>query len=216
MGVNHYLGTFDSEWDAAAIYAWAHLILYGEEATRQAQKEGEEAANAYEKEKQDILAGKILPPTQKPKKKKPPKKDKGEGGTQDGGEEGKGESISPDKGTETSSKKRKSTNISTGEKKAKTNTKACKLEKEAIGSTVAKGVTKVRVLSQATIVFQFTNPVHRPRFLPRETRLKICLIQNYWKWPPRALSLREKRVTEYRTAGVPSPLSTKLFALASL
>ena len=27
MGVNHYLGTFDSEWDAAAIYAWAHLIL---------------------------------------------------------------------------------------------------------------------------------------------------------------------------------------------
>lgn len=31
--------------------AWAHLILYGEEATRQAQKEGEEAAAAYEQEK---------------------------------------------------------------------------------------------------------------------------------------------------------------------
>ena len=32
-GQNHYLGMFDSEWDAAAVYAWAHLILYGEEAT---------------------------------------------------------------------------------------------------------------------------------------------------------------------------------------
>eukprot|EP00934_Nitzschia_sp_Nitz4_P002463 Nitzschia sp. Nitz4//scaffold119_size111653//105250//109419//NITZ4_004214-RA/size111653-augustus-gene-0.231-mRNA-1//-1//CDS//3329533908//2453//frame0 len=88
MGVNHYLGTFDSEWDAAAIYAWAHLILYGEEATKQAQKEGEEAAAAFEKEKRDIAAG-IVPaaapkadkkPKRKPKKKedeeKPKKKKK--------------------------------------------------------------------------------------------------------------------------------------------
>jgi hypothetical protein len=59
--VNHYLGTFDSEWDAAAIYAWAHLILYGEEATKLAQKEGEEAAAAYEQEQRDIAAGKKLP-----------------------------------------------------------------------------------------------------------------------------------------------------------
>lgn len=78
-GTNHYLGTFDSEWDAAAIYAWAHLILYGEEATKQAQKEGEEAAAAYEQEKKDIAAGKIPPPSAKPqtKRKKPgPKKKK--------------------------------------------------------------------------------------------------------------------------------------------
>jgi len=78
-GTNHYLGTFDSEWDAAAIYAWAHLILYGEEATKQAQKEGEEAAAAYEQEKKDIAAGKIPPPSAKPqtKRKKPgPKKRK--------------------------------------------------------------------------------------------------------------------------------------------
>ena len=78
-GTNHYLGTFDSEWDAAAIYAWAHLILYGEEATKQAQKEGEEAAAAYEQEKKDIAAGKIPPPKAKPqtKRKKPgPKKKK--------------------------------------------------------------------------------------------------------------------------------------------
>jgi len=69
LGVNHYLGTFDSEWDAAAIYAWAHLILYGEEATRQAQKEGEEAAAAYEQEKKDIAAGKIPAAPPKPDKK---------------------------------------------------------------------------------------------------------------------------------------------------
>lgn len=59
MGVNHYLGTYDSEWDAAAIYAWAHLVLYGEDATRQAQKEGEEAAAAYEQEKKDGVSGKL-------------------------------------------------------------------------------------------------------------------------------------------------------------
>ena len=82
-GTNHYLGTFDSEWDASAIYAWAHLILYGEEATRKAQKEGEEAAAAYEQEKKDIAAG-ITPliaklekrkEKQAAKKKKPKKKE---------------------------------------------------------------------------------------------------------------------------------------------
>ena len=103
MGVNHYLGTFDSEWDAAAIYgeysivsiyqflldlfamqlnlfslAWAHLILYGEEATKQAQKEGEEAAAAYYQEKKDIAEGKIpaAPPKAEKKPKKLGKKDK--------------------------------------------------------------------------------------------------------------------------------------------
>jgi hypothetical protein len=73
MGVNHYLGTFDSEWDAAAVYAWAHLILYGEEATKQAQKEGEEAAAAYEKEKKDIAEGRMPAASPKPEKKKKPK-----------------------------------------------------------------------------------------------------------------------------------------------
>jgi hypothetical protein len=52
------------------IVAWAHLILYGVEATRQAQKEGEEAAAAYEQEKKDIAAGKIPEPPPKPEKKK--------------------------------------------------------------------------------------------------------------------------------------------------
>ena len=49
------------------------MILYGEEATRKAQREGEEAAAAYEQEKKDIAEGKIPPPDPKPikKKKKP-------------------------------------------------------------------------------------------------------------------------------------------------
>ena len=68
-GTNHYLGTFDSEWDAAAVYAWAHLILYGEEATKKAQTEGEEAAAAYEREKAAIAAGEALPTQPKPAKK---------------------------------------------------------------------------------------------------------------------------------------------------
>jgi len=46
-GQNHYLGTFDSEWDAAAVYAWAHLILYGEEATKKAALEGDKAAEEF-------------------------------------------------------------------------------------------------------------------------------------------------------------------------
>ena len=49
--------------------AWAHLILYGEEATKKAQQEGEEAAAAYEQEKKDIAAGKIPVPPPKPDKK---------------------------------------------------------------------------------------------------------------------------------------------------
>jgi len=68
-GCNHYLGTFDSEYDAAAVYAWAHLILYGEEATKQAQREGEEAAAKFEQRKKDIALGKISP-DQKPARKK--------------------------------------------------------------------------------------------------------------------------------------------------
>jgi len=82
-GTNHYLGTFDSEWDAAAIYAWAHLILYGEEATQKAQKEGEEAVAAWEQEKKDIAEGKIIAPPPKPekRKRKPTPKSKFNGGT---------------------------------------------------------------------------------------------------------------------------------------
>ena len=52
------------------VIAWAHLILYGDEATKLAQKEGEEAAAAYEQEKRDIAAGKIPEPPPKPEYEK--------------------------------------------------------------------------------------------------------------------------------------------------
>ena len=85
-GTNHYLGTFDSEWDAAAVYSWAHLILYGEEATKKAAQEGEEAAAAFAQHEKDIADGKILPPSPKPAKKKKrgaPKKIKVESSSSD-------------------------------------------------------------------------------------------------------------------------------------
>ena len=146
MGVNHYLGTFDSEWDAAAIYAWAHLILYGEEATKQAQKEGEEAAAAYEKEKQDIAAGRLPEPVPKQKKKPAKKKDK--------------DGATPVKGEKQTRKRKSSTQDTPAkEKRAKTTTKACKLEKEAIGSTVAKGVTKAAILGPREIYDGLTDTV---------------------------------------------------------
>ncbi len=76
-GQNHYLGTFDSEWDAAAVYAWAHLILYGEEATKNAQREGEEAAAAFKQNLKEIAEGRTPAPSPKPavkKKRGAPKK----------------------------------------------------------------------------------------------------------------------------------------------
>jgi hypothetical protein len=64
------------------IAAWAHLILYGEEATEKAKKEGEEAVAAFEQEKKDIAAGKILAPT--PQKASKPAQTKGKGSGQRG------------------------------------------------------------------------------------------------------------------------------------
>ena len=62
-GVNHYLGTFKSEKDAAAIYAWAHLILYGEEATKEVQRLGEEATAVFEQKQKDKAEGMVPPPS---------------------------------------------------------------------------------------------------------------------------------------------------------
>lgn len=134
--------------------AWAHLILYGEEATKQAQKEGEEAAAAYEREQQDIAAGKLPEVSPRQKKKKPPAK-KPEKGDATGADAKTGADGAASKAAEPAPKKRKSVKEVTGaapEKKTKTNTKACKLEKEAIGSTVAKGVTKVTAVLSVRLV----------------------------------------------------------------
>lgn len=149
MGQNHYLGTFDSEWDAAAIYAWAHLILYGEEATRQAQKEGEEAAAAYEREKKDIAEGKISEPLAKPEKKKRAPAKKKEGDTQ-----GEASEISTEK---TQKRKRTSMGSAGNEKKAKIlpekkgknllTTVSARL-KESITGIITKGVARAAILSR--------------------------------------------------------------------
>lgn len=174
MGVNHYLGTFDSEWDAAAIYAWAHLILYGEEATRAAQKEGEEAAAAYEQEKRDIASGKIPEPTPKPEKKKKPvtkklktkEEQKNNDATKTQVANGRkvGDvskkvpvaALSPEKAKKQSTKKTsdapKKRKLAAKEKTAEKKFKASpRYEKEAIGTTVAKGVSKAPILSYREI-----------------------------------------------------------------
>jgi hypothetical protein len=154
MGVNHYLGTFDSEWDAAAIYAWAHLILYGEEATRQAQQEGEEAAAAYEQEKRDIASGKIpapaaAPQPEKKQKKKKEKKDKNDKATPTT-PKGRGKGPTPEgaqSGGKAETKKRKTPGKAapSTEKKPKSALKTTRLE--TIAPVIAKGLTKAPILA---------------------------------------------------------------------
>lgn len=126
--------------------AWAHLILYGEEATRQAQKEGEEAAAAYEQEQRDIAAGKIPEQLLKPdKKKKPPTKKKekpdavASGGDKDAGRAQKKRNSSAAIGSSSSpaAKKGRVTPVRPGTKS----------EKEAMAPTLAKGVAKNPILA---------------------------------------------------------------------
>jgi hypothetical protein len=158
----------DSEWDAAAIYgmwkmetgvlrltcrdfalildrvrfaAWAHLILYGEEATKLAQKEGEEAAAAYEQEKRDIAEGKIPEPQQKldKKKKAPARKPKAKTEDElDTGGNSSGAEGDPDKKRKASSRDGHGTG-----KKARNTSKDPKTEKELLAMVLAKGVAKV-------------------------------------------------------------------------
>jgi hypothetical protein len=77
--------------------AWAHLILYGEEATKKAEKEGEEAVTAWEQELKDIAEGKVI---EKPK----PEKKKGKPGPKKG--INKGAKVNEGKDPETSITKR--------------------------------------------------------------------------------------------------------------
>lgn len=164
MGVNHYLGTFDSEWDAAAIYSWAHLILYGEEATKQAQKEGEEAAEAYEQEKRDIAAGKIPAGPAKAEKAKKPKQPRKKLDPKPG-KKRKSEETKSDSGeknedsTEPGQKKRKiKLKVKlTAEKKPKTDTKNAKHEKESMNATLALGASKTLILGERAAFHGMSN-----------------------------------------------------------
>mmetsp|Transcript_13452 Transcript_13452/g.19827 ORF Transcript_13452/g.19827 Transcript_13452/m.19827 type:complete len:1312 (-) Transcript_13452:194-4129(-) len=139
-GTNHYLGTFDSEWDAAAVYAWAHLILYGEEATKKAQREGEEAAAAYEREKAAIAAGEILPSPPKPEKKKKVPKKRGKKADEKGqGAEESGEAKKQKKGKE-------KTGVGSA-KKGRQGAKSKGLSDAALAPILSQAVAKAPVLA---------------------------------------------------------------------
>jgi hypothetical protein len=127
--------------------AWAHLILYGEEATRKAQKEGEDAAAAYEQEKQDIADGKILPPQpQAEKKPKVTKKGKAKKGNKNATETKKEVTAGAPKSNTGASKKRKqSADCDEPKKKAKPGRKPVlsTADKEALAPILAKGASRV-------------------------------------------------------------------------
>jgi len=135
--------------------------LYGEEATRQAQKEGEEAAAAYEQEKRDIAAGKIPEPPPKPENKKVLKKkepkEKITGGkkqkeiptvvaasAKNGSADGKAKPT----------KKRKAMPRDSvpAEKKARTDPNSAKAERDILTAVVSKGVSKAPVLGHRDIL----------------------------------------------------------------
>jgi hypothetical protein len=127
--------------------AWAHLILYGEEATRKAQKEGEEAAAAYEQEKADIAAGKVAVPPPKSVKQTKKKGEKTESDSKEGDESmaslAKGE-HQEDRAPQSSAKKPKQKRVRKddggSEKKAKVSPKS---DISSILPVLAKGVVKV-------------------------------------------------------------------------
>jgi hypothetical protein len=145
--VNSHATTVSQFYDLLVVVtAWAHLILYGEEATKLAQLEGEEAAAAYEQEKRDIAAGKIPEPPPKPEKKKKapvrkPKEKKADTESEAGGgaSGAEGETDSP-------ARKRKATprESLSADKKPRVVSRAPKTEKEAMTLALAKGVLKVR------------------------------------------------------------------------
>ena len=145
--------------------AWAHLILYGEEATKQAQKEGEEAAAAYEQEKKDIAEGKIpaTSPKQEKKKKQGGKKkaeakddDDGDGENKPGRKRGR---AAKDDGG--------------GEKK-----KRVTADKESLAPLLAKGVAKVSFRIQlAGRCFNISNySTTRQLCWPRDYSLRRLVI----------------------------------------
>lgn len=131
--------------------AWAHLILYGDEATKKAQKEGEEAAAAYEQEKRDVAAGKVVVPPPKPDKKKKKKGEKRADDTKEGDQStatpGKGqgqESKTPEWTAKKPKKKRARKDEGGSDKKAKVSPKSgAKSDISSILPVLTKGVVKV-------------------------------------------------------------------------
>lgn len=108
------------------------MILYGEEATKQAQKEGEEAAAAYEKEKRDIAAG-ILPAVPV----KPEKKEKRKPGRK------KGDNVDGEKDDSKPGRKRKASKENTGGQKKRPKVAA---DKESLAPVLSKSAGKAIAL----------------------------------------------------------------------
>ena len=187
-GTNHYLGTFDSEWDAAAVYAWAHLILYGEEATKKAQQEGEEAAAAYEREKAAIAAGEVLPPPPKPEKKKKPKRkaasaDGNESATKKTkAETGKTASNTSNSSSASNNKSNTTTtanntsNSSTGTKKKRATPEKKPKPEGPLSSVLSKGVTKAPILASRK---EFESTTDQELMAMVATRLKSTRTNGY-------------------------------------
>lgn len=150
------------------IIAWAHLILYGEEATRVAQKEGEEAAAAYEQEKRDIAAGKIPEPLAKPEKKKkaPAKKSKKEKAGGDDAAVPKKRKYSPAQ--------------SNGPEKRPRQTKQ-QQEKEALAPTLAKAVAKVRCICRSEFSTERTRCLNYFFLQCRFPCLHLTKLLNLWE-----------------------------------
>ena len=124
--------------------------MYGDEATRKAQREGEEAAAAYEQEKKDIADGKIPPPAPKPaKKKKKPGAPKKENKTMESGTK----KVTPNDGNQDASTnsvlaKQVDSPMQSGKKKAPVTVKewsTLKTECAMMLSSGTKGTSKVCV-----------------------------------------------------------------------
>lgn len=116
------------------------MILYGEEATKQAQKEGEEAAAAYEKEKRDIAAGIAPPPPPKPEKKQKRKPGRKPGSKEDNSHPGDDSA----KTEEPIAKRKRGPKEETGSEKKKP--KAI-IDKESLAPILAKSTGRATVLA---------------------------------------------------------------------
>lgn len=138
LGTGRRLPCVLTPWPVLA--AWAHLILYGEEATKQAQKEGEEAAAAYEKEKRDIAAGIAPPAPPKPEKKPAVKRKPGKKGGKDDDDQQGGNS---EKKEEKAPKRKRAAKDDIGAERKKPRAVA---DKESLAPILAKSTGRATVL----------------------------------------------------------------------
>lgn len=127
------------------------MILYGEEATKQAQKEGEEAAAAYEKEKRDIAAGIIPTPAPKAEKKQKGKPGKKKADATEATTEGGIDKANENKPTK---KRGRAPKDDTGGEKKRGRTAG---DKESIAPILAKSAGKAAALAPRQVFAALTD-----------------------------------------------------------